>query len=70
MNTRFSNFEARYYYSQFLEPHNRTGEAKNILLDIVDEFPRLTHVERKENREWFTKAKTYLDKIRSASPVK
>ena len=70
MNTRFSNFEARYYYAQFLESHNRTGEAKNILLDIVDEFPRLTHVERKENREWFTKAKNQVDKISSASSVK
>ena len=70
MNTRFSNFEARFYYSQFLQSHDRKEEAKNILLDIVDEFPRLTHVERKENREWFTKAKNYLDKIRSASSVK
>lgn len=70
MNTRFSNFEARFYYAQFLESLNRVEEAKNILLDITDEFPRLTHVERKENREWFTKAKTYLDKIRQASTVK
>jgi len=70
LNTRFSNFEARFYYSQFLESHNRTEEAKNIILDIVDEFPRLTHVERKENREWFTKAKNHLDKISSASSVK
>ena len=70
MNTRFSNFEARFYYSQFLESHDRKEEAKNILLDIVDEFPRLTHVERRENREWFSKAKNYLDQIRSTSSVK
>jgi hypothetical protein len=70
MNTRFSNFEARFYYSQFLESLNRVDEAKNILLDIIDEYPRLTNIERKENREWFTKAKTYLDQIRSVSSVK
>jgi hypothetical protein len=70
MNTRFSNFEARFYYSQFLESHDRKEEAKNILLDIVDEFPRLSHVERKENREWFSKAKNYLEQIRSTSSVK
>jgi len=69
MNMRFSNFEAR-FYSQFLESHDRKEEAKNILLDIVDEFPRLTHVERRENREWFSKAKNYLDQIRSTSSVK
>ena len=70
LNTRFSNFEARYYYAQFLESLNRVEEAKNILLDITDEYPRLTHVERRENREWFTKAKTYLDQIRQSSTVK
>ena len=70
MNMRFSNFEARFYFSQFLESHDRKEEAKNILLDIVDEFPRLSHVERKENREWFNKAKNYLDQIRSTSSVK
>jgi hypothetical protein len=70
MNMRFSNFEARFYYSQFLESHDRKEEAINILLDIVDEFPRLTHVERKENREWFSKAKNYLNQIRSTSAVK
>jgi hypothetical protein len=70
MNTRFSNFEARFYYSQFLESLDRTEEAKNILLDLIDEFPRLTHVERKENREWFSNAKDYLNKIRVASTVK
>ena len=70
MNTRFSNFEARFYYSQFLESLSRTEEAKNILLDLIDEFPRLTHVERKETREWVTKAKTYLDQIRQTSTVK
>ena len=44
LNTRFSNFEARYNYAQFLDSLDRTEEAKNILLDITDEFPRLTHV--------------------------
>jgi hypothetical protein len=70
MNMRFSNFEARFYYAQFLESLNRTEEAKNILLDIIDEYPRLTHIERRENREWFTKAKNYMDQIRQASTVK
>lgn len=70
MNMRFSNFEARFCYAQFLESQNRTEEAKNILLDIIDEFPRLSHVEKRENREWFTKAKSFIEQKRQASTVK
>ena len=70
MNIRFSNFEARYFYAQFLESMNRVDEAKNILSDIADEFPRLTHVERRNNREWFMKARTYMDQITKPSQVK
>jgi len=70
MNMRFSNFGARFYYAQFLESHKRTQEAKNILFDLIDEFPRLTHVERRENREWFMKAKNYMNQLNASSTVK
>ncbi len=70
MNMRFSNFEARFCYAQFLDSLNRTDESKNILLDIIDEFPRLSNVEKRENREWFNKAKGFMDQKRQSSTVK
>ena len=70
MNMRFSNFEARFCYAQFLDAQNRGEEAKNVLLDIIDEYPRLTHVEKRENREWFNKAKSFIDQKRQSSTVK
>jgi len=70
MNIQFSCFEARYYYSQFLISNQRQQEGLDILLNIQDEFPRLTPVEKRENREWYTKAKDYLNHIRQASQTK
>ena len=70
MNIQFSGFEARYYYSQFLVSQQREDDGVNILLNIKDEFPRLSPVEKRENREWYTKAKDYLNHIRQASQTK
>lgn len=70
MNMQFSDFEARFYYSQFLISQNRSQEGINILANIEDEFPRLTHIEKRENREWCIKAKEYLKQVRQASQTK
>ena len=70
MNIQFSNFEARYYFAQFLVSQQREEDATILLLNIQDEFPRLSPVEKRENREWYTKAKEYLNHIRQVSQAK
>jgi hypothetical protein len=60
---RFSNFEARYYYSLFLQQNNRTGEARQLLSDMVAEVSQLSGVERRHHREWIGLAKEALKKI-------
>jgi len=60
---RFSNFEARYYYSLFLQQNNRSGEARQLLSDMIAEVPQLSSVERRHHREWIGLAKEALKKI-------
>jgi hypothetical protein len=60
---RFSNFEARYYYSLFLQQNNRTREARQLLSDMITEVPQLSSVERRHHREWIGLAKEALKKI-------
>jgi len=70
MNIQFSGFEARYYFAQFLVSRQREEDATIILLNIKDEFPRLSPVEKRENREWYNKAKDYLNHIQQPSQTK
>jgi hypothetical protein len=63
MKGRYSNFEARYYYSLFLQQHGRIDEARDLLVQINDELPRLSTVEKRYHREWLTLAKESLKKI-------
>ncbi|MBI3138676.1 MAG: hypothetical protein HYZ15_08840 [Sphingobacteriales bacterium] len=60
---RFSNFEARYYYSLFLQQNNRSGEARAVLNDMIAEVPQLSGVERRHHREWISLAKDSLNKM-------
>jgi len=70
MNIQFSCFEARFYFAQFLVSQQREEEGVNLLLNIKDEFPRLSSVEKRENREWYAKAKDHLNHIRQPSKTK
>lgn len=60
MNGRFGNFEARYYYALMLQQYQRQNEARNILLQIEEEIPQLSPVERRHNRQWLGMAKEAL----------
>lgn len=62
LNTRFSNFEARYEYGMFLIGYGHTEEGKKLLSGLLDEMPHLTSMERRNNREWFAKAREVLKK--------
>lgn len=63
MRGRFSNFEARYYYSLFLQQQNRPAEARQLLSDICDEAPQLSTIERRYHREWLALSKDSLRKL-------
>lgn len=60
---RFSNFEARYYYSLFLQLNNRTDEARQLLREMTNEVSQLSSVERRHHREWINLSRDALKKI-------
>jgi hypothetical protein len=60
---RFSNFEARYCYSLFLQQHNRSEDARKILSEIVSEIPQLSRVEKKHHGEWIRLSREALKKM-------
>lgn len=60
LNGRFSNFEARYYYAMFLQKNDRYKESRRILVQIVEEIPQLSSMERRSNKEWLNLAKDIL----------
>ncbi len=62
MKARFSNFEARYEYALFLIRANRQHEAKQVLLQLIDESSQLSQREKRLNQDWFTKARNELKK--------
>ena len=60
---RFSNYESRYQYGEFLIRMNRTDDAKKIFEEILSESVHLSPREKGSNREWFDNAKRELKKI-------
>ena len=60
MNGKYANFEARYYYGLMLQEATRTEEALKIWQQIVDEGSHLTPHEKRDNREWISRAKESL----------
>lgn len=60
MKGKFSNYECRYHYAQFLSRYNRSNEAVMLLKEIVQEAEHLNSNERRPNKEWFAKAKETL----------
>ncbi len=57
MKGRFSCFEQRYQYGQFLRRQGRDDDADKIFGDIIDEAPHLSAMERKDQRVWINKSK-------------
>lgn len=63
MKGRYSNFEQRYEYGQFLQRTGRPDEAYDIYAELLDEEAHLNQAERSSGRIWFNKAKTELKKM-------
>ncbi|HKO81149.1 MAG TPA: PLDc N-terminal domain-containing protein [Chitinophagaceae bacterium] len=62
LNSRFSNFEARYEYGMFLIQSNHEQEGKKLLSDLLTEMSHLTSIEKRSNHLWFAKAREALKK--------
>jgi hypothetical protein len=60
MKGRYSCFEHRYQYGQFLRRAGRDDDADKIFTDILDEATHLSSMERKNERTWINKAKEEL----------
>jgi hypothetical protein len=65
MKGRYSYFEQRYQYGLFLMRAERYEDAEKIFTDMVNEEPQLGNMEKRNNRQWFAKAKEELRKISS-----
>jgi hypothetical protein len=63
MKGRYSYFGPRYEYGLFLVRAGREDDAVAIFEDMLTEEPHLSPVERRSNREWFSKAKAELKKL-------
>jgi len=67
MKGRYSYFEPRYQYGLFLMRAERHEDAWQIFTDMLNEEQHLGNMEKKINRQWFSKAK---DELRKISAVK
>ncbi len=65
MKGRYSYFESRYQYGLFLMRAERYDDATKIFTDMLNEEPQLGNMEKRNNRQWFAKAKEELRKISS-----
>jgi len=65
MKGRYAYFGPRYEYGLFLIRTGREKEARDIFSEMLNEEQHLSAMERKNNREWFAKAKDEIRKIGS-----
>lgn len=63
MFAKFSNYECRFNYGQFLVRRNKIAGAKEIFEQLLEESYHLKGFERKHNRIWFSGAREELKKI-------
>jgi len=63
MKGRYAYYGPRYEYGLFLKRTNRDKEAADIFTEMLNEEPHLGQMEKRTNREWFSKAKDELRKI-------
>jgi hypothetical protein len=64
MNHRFSNFEARYTYGEFLLRDKREDHAALIFQDILDEAQHMNRNEKGRSVVWIGKAKSAYSKLK------
>jgi hypothetical protein len=67
MDHRFSNYEARCAYGDFLLRCDRPKDAALVFNEVVEESERMERREKAGNKVWFERAQRELSKIMSAS---
>jgi len=67
MKGRYSNFEQRFEYGQFLQRAGRMEEAFDIYAELLDEEAYLSKAERSAGRVWFNKARQELKRIEAGA---
>ncbi len=60
MNHRFSNYEARYLFGEFLKRNNRMEQAQKQFQQIVDEAEQMNRKEKSHSITWINKSKEEL----------
>lgn len=63
LNVRFAAYEARYEYELFLERNGRSGDAKEIFEELLNEATHLSSREKRDNKLWLSKVREELEKI-------
>ncbi|CAN5431619.1 tetratricopeptide repeat protein [soil metagenome] len=66
MKGRFSNYECRYHFGQYLLRTERYEDSYKIFRDMLSETTHLTSKEKRENRSWFDKSKEAMKTIETA----
>lgn len=63
LNLRFSNYEARYRYGQFLLSSGRREDAMKILKGILEEAQHMTRAEKGNSIGWIQKTEQVLKNL-------
>jgi hypothetical protein len=63
LNHRFSNYEARYNYGQFLIRMERLKEADAVFTTIINEASQMTRKDMRESKVWIDKAAKELNNL-------
>jgi hypothetical protein len=66
MQGRFSNFEARFRYGEFLSRGNRLEEAKDIFEEILKEAGHMSSGEKRNDQVWIAKSQEALGKLKKS----
>ncbi|WP_207531895.1 hypothetical protein [Desertivirga arenae] len=63
LNHRFSNYEARYNYGQFLIRSDRIKEADSLFSTIVNEASQMSRKDMRDSKVWIDKAAKELNNL-------
>lgn len=62
MNRGFCNYEARYYYANFLIKNNKKEEAAELINEMINESEHLHGKDRSNSKTWINKARQKYNK--------
>jgi hypothetical protein len=63
MRGKYSNFEGRFNYGQFLVRASKTEDAKVVFSEIMEEASHMSSGEARNSKEWFRKTREELAKL-------